>query len=380
MNIIVLANAFERKKHNARLRSQCDMLVKMGHQVEVYTEPWDDLEFQHEYPIYEIGEIHSNAFRWFLATIYSVLTNYKERHFAYQILWQIRKTQFDIVYCSTNSTFPLGAAYIISKRKHIPLHVDLYEMTELVPKHKDPHAWMHPFGYLLHGITLHRRNKVLRRANAITSSTPQHVALLRKYNRNVTLLYNGFNPDEYFYQEQKTDAFRINYFGYLHRSQNTELILKVRDEMMSEIPDLHWTFYSNHLTYSNLTRRRPDVRGLLPFEVIPDTIRQTSIVLLVDDKYDNGVQSEQLYRALGCEKPVIFTPTQTGLLPEIIRLSNAGLCADNTTDIKNFIRSYYEQWKQTGYTHQPVANKELFNAELHAQQLINLFTQQIKQE
>jgi len=379
MNILVLVNAFEStNNNNARVRNLCDLLVENGHKVEVFTEPWDDITFPHEYPIREIGELNSNYVTWLLQSIYSIFTNYKERKFALKVMWETRKSKFDAVYCSTNSCFPLCAANIIAKRKHLPLVADISDIAELVPKKEDKYLWLHPFSMLQQYLYKKRRNKAIKKANWVTTVSPDHARIVSAINPNTTLIYNGFNPSRYYQKDVKTDLFRINYIGQLYRSQNAELFMKVINELKDELPKMQVTFYSNHLVYYRINFLRPDVKGLLPEEVIGDTIRQSSMLLLINDTKDNGIQSDTVFKAIGCEKPIIFIPTTEGIIPDIIRLSNVGICAVDTKSLKDYIRTCYQQWEKQGFTRQEVMNKEMFNAQLQAEQVLEKLQQLIR--
>jgi hypothetical protein len=82
---------------------------------------------------------------------------------------------------------------------------------------------------------------------------------------------------------------------------------------------------------------------------------------------------------LGCEKPVLCTPSDNGLLAQTIRDTHAGLASSDIEEIKAFILDKYHEWKATGYTHQAVRNKESFSREKQAEQFEQLFIHCIEQ-
>lgn len=371
MNILILSNAFEQPFYNARLRSQCEYLTRQGHHVEIYTEPWDELNFEHQYTIYEIGEKNTSYWKWLMLSIYSLFTNYKERRFAYQVLWSSRKTTFDVILCSTNSCFPLGAATILSKLKGLPLHVDLWDLQEMNPNYT-LFKWWHPVKYLRQQLYTRRRNAALKQANSITTISPKYVEFVKPINANVTLMYNGFDPDKFYFQPVKTDLFRINFFGYAYSSQRIDMLLHVMEKFNGELHKAQWMFYSTDLEYDHIKHSRPNICGMLPNEVMPETLRQASVILLFNDTEDNSLNYDQFYQALGAEKPVLFTNTKSGSIPDLINYTSSGLATKSIKESMNYIRQLYSEWEQNGYTHREVKNKDEFNAQIQNQYLEQL--------
>jgi len=368
MRILVLSNAFESPNYNARLRYQCTYLTNHGHTVEVYTEPWDRLKFEHSYPIHEVGKRNDNVVKWVLQSIYSFFTNYKERQFVYRVLWHTRWQKFDILYCATNSCFPLGAATRIAKIKHLPLHVDICELMELQPNYKKAEWWqlITAFKQMLY---VHRRNHALKKAQSVSTLSPKHEEFLKHIHPNVMLLYNGFNPQKYSFEPVMADTFRICFIGYAYSSQSIDMILNVMEKLGDELPKVQWLFYSNDLNYNHIKHASPKILGLLPREILGKSIKQASLLLLLNDTEDNGLHAKQFYQALGTEKPVLYTPTTEGFIPDFIEFTHLGIASSSINECVEYIRGLYHQWEKNGYTHQEVQHKELFNADIQTEKL-----------
>lgn len=378
MKILIISNCFKHPNFNARLRYQCEYLTRQGHQISVFTEAWDPITFEHSYPITELGFYHIGYITWALKSLKASWTNSKERSLAQRIMRRIRNQHFDAILCSTNSYSPMGAAKMIADKLHIPLHIDMWELEELVPGDPIPHQkqWLlKPFRKWNKATRLRRRNEVLAAANSITTVSPEHVNRIRQFNPNVTLIYNGFDSTRYSRQDVRTDAFRINYLGRLYNQQQPDLVLKAIQQLQAELPKLQVSFYTNSSAYFRLGYSNVHIHGFLPKEILNDTIRHASIILLLDDPFVSGMQNAKFYEALGCEKPVLYTPVSKGLLPDAIRLTNAGLCTDSIEEIKTFIRDKYAEWQKNGFTHQPIEHKDLFDCYQQAQQLEQLFIQ-----
>ena len=59
------------------------------------------------------------------------------------------------------------------------------------------------------------RNRVLKKADYVTTISPWHVDILKQYNTNVELIYNGFDPELFYPEQKKTEKFIITYTGRL---------------------------------------------------------------------------------------------------------------------------------------------------------------------
>lgn len=375
MNILILADAYTRPSFAPRLRYLCDYLVEQRHTIEVYTEKWNTIPFEHDYPIHELNFYHLGPISWAIKTLYSILTDWKERSFARRILWRTRNQKFDLVFCTTFSTFPLGAALRVARSKRLPLHVDIRDVEEQAPGHayvNHPQWYLRPFASLYSHIMRKRRDAVLRAADSITTVSPWHVDFLRRYNPNVHLIYNGFDPAVYYPQDITTDTFRIDYIGRLYDFQNIDYILRAIKDLHSQIPEMQVTFYTNGSAYERLAYCHISTHGFIPLNAVGDAIRRSSILLVFSNPETNGVMTTKFYEALGCEKPVLCTPSDKGILADTIHFTNAGLASSDLKEIKAFILDKYAEWKHQGFTRQAVSNKDQFNRYIQAQEFENL--------
>ena len=87
----------------------------------------------------------------------------------------------------------------------------------------------------------------------------------------------------------------------------------------------------------------------------------------------------KFFEALGCEKPVLCTPSGEDCLSKTIHDTNAGIASSNPDEIKAFILSKYHEWQQKGHTRQPVIHKEQFSRQHQAEQFEQLFLSLINQ-
>lgn len=359
-HILILADPFGKPSYAPRLRFLCNYLTQWGYTLTVYTEAFQQYSFPHDYPIIEKPS-YKHSWQWALLSFWSLLTDYRNRSFSSWLKKQIATQKYDIVFCTTFSTFPLRAAAEIAQQRKLPLFIDIRDIEEQIAGAQyQGHRqwWVRPFRQWYRMVNLHRRNKVLRKADCITTISPWHVNFLKQFNKNVHLIYNGYDPAQFYYEDVTYSKFLISYIGKIYEFQDTSLIEHIVKRL--NISDISLNVHT--------PQQQP-----IPITAVGDEIRKSSICLVLTGKNAHGMMTTKFFEALGCEKPVLCIPSDNGVLAETIRSTNAGIASDNEEDIKNFIIEKYNEWKNIGFTHQTVVNKEQFSRLHQAQQFEQLF-------
>jgi hypothetical protein len=157
----------------------------------------------------------------------------------------------------------------------------------------------------------------------------------------------------------RSNKFLVSYLGRFYQFRNIEPIRQAIDALGN--PEIVLNLHT------------PD-HNPLPISAVLDEMHRSSIMVVLTSNYTKGVMTTKFYEALGCEKPVLCYPDDHGILAETIRRTNAGVVVDTVEDIQQFILTKYAEWKQNGFTHQPVIQpeKEAFSREHEAQQLEEL--------
>ena len=366
LNILILADPFGRPSFAPRLRYLCNYLMRQGHQIAVYTEQFQPFDFPHSYPIIEKPIAYHSTWQWAWQSLWSLLTDWRNRQFSQWVKEQVKEQDFDMVFCTTFSTFPLRTAYDIAREKNIPLITDIRDLDEQVPgaqyqSHRQ--WWAKPFSRWYKWVNICRRNHVLSKANAVTTVSPWHVDFIRQYNSNVHLIYNGYDPTQFYAKDIPTDTFRISYIGRIYEFQSTALIEQAVREL--NLPNVELNIHT------------PDCRPI-PLNQVGDELRRSSMALVLTNPYARGMMTTKFFEAFGCEKPILCIPSDNGLLAETIHQTNAGIASSDINEIKTFILEKYHEWQQNGFTRQAVINKEQFSREKQAQQFEQLFTETLK--
>ena len=366
LNILILADPFGRPSFAPRLRYLCNYLMRQGHQIAVYTEQFQPFDFPHSYPIIEKPIAYHNTWQWAWQSLWSLLTDWRNRQFSQWVKEQVKEQDFDMVFCTTFSTFPLRAAYDIAREKNIPLITDIRDLDEQVPgaqyqSHRQ--WWAKPFSRWYKWVNIRRRNRVLCAANVVTTISPWHVDFIRQYNSNVHLIYNGYDPTQFYAKDIPTDTFRISYIGRIYEFQSTALIEQAVREL--NLPNIELNIHT------------PNCQPI-PLNQVGDELRRSSMALVLTNPYARGMMTTKFFEAFGCEKPILCIPSDNGLLAETIHQTNAGIASSDINEIKTFILEKYHEWQQNGFTRQAVINKEQFSREKQAQQFEQLFTETLK--
>lgn len=359
LRILILADPYTRPSFAPRLRYLCQYLRQHGHTIEVFTEQWDTIPFEHDYPIHEIPLMKGGW--WALKSVMNLLFDWKSRVFTHRVRKAIADKTFDLVFCTTFSTFPLETAQIIARERNLPFIADLRDLDEQVPGaqyqyHRD--WWTLPFRRLYRNIGIRRRNRAIQHAIYLTTVSPWHCEFLRQQHTDVHLIYNGFSPEQFFRKDVPAPEFLISYIGRIYEFQDLSLVEQCIQEL--------------NLAHMRLNLHTPQ-HSPLALDEVADEIHRSSVMLVLTNAQAKGMMTTKFYEALGCEKPILCIPDDHGVLSEAIRRHHAGLASDDKEAIKAFITACYQQWSEQGFTHQPVTDKELFNRKKQAEQFESLF-------
>ncbi len=388
---LIITDAYTPPDYKPRMRALCDNLTSLGWTVEVCAEAFADLPFKHDYKITTLNFYNGTKIDWFCKQVWSLLTDYKNRWFSRKLKKIYENSEFDIVLCSTFSTFPLLSALEIARQKNIPFVADLRDIAEQVGGHQYQQSrsklslWL---ARLYDKVNIKRRNKILKQADAITTVSKWHVAQLQHLNSNTLLIYNGFDESVFFPKNIPTDRFRLFYAGKLYGKelQNPTLLFEaLRDLKYSNTtPCLTMDWYVDAKHHQPLYEKLKtydiadicSINNYVPLAEIPSLLHQSSIALIFSNKATatgpHGVLTTKFFEILGVEKPVLVVRSDEHCLAELVRQTNAGLAAVSKEEIVRFIDFHYKQWEENGFTHQN-NDKKGFSRKEQAAQFDNLF-------
>lgn len=344
-----------------RLRFMCDYLVQKGYDATLLTEQYQSIDFAHSYPIQTVCMFTGGTLDWLIKSVWTLMTDWHDRVFAKRALPHIQG-HYDAVICTAFSYFPLGAAQRIAQYLHVPLICDIRDLDEQVDnsryQYRHQNKWLMPFRHIYRAIHIHRRNKVLKTANAITTVSPWHAEFIRQFNSNVHVVYNGYDAKQFYPEDIPAKQFIVSYIGSLTDWQRPALAIVQQAIKELDIPII-LEIHTPH-------------RNTIPHTQMGEAIRRSSIMLVFTATHTHGMLTTKFYEALGCEKPILCVPSDKGSLVELIKYTHAGLATDNIEEIKTFIRACYNEWQQNGFTHQPTRHRNEFNRNNQNAKLLEL--------
>ncbi len=339
---------------------------------------------------------------WLLVFILEILCDYKNRKMAKAALRLVPSHSFELILCSTYRTFPLPAAQKVASKTGLPLIIDLRDIIE---QYTGNEFIAHPlpklFGLerliarLFRAKNLHSRNKALRAADRITTVSPWHVEMLKPYNPNVSLIYNGYDPELFFPESIKTEQFLLTYTGRILSTamRNPELLFEAvaqlsKEETISPLTfRIRWYVDVASRQIIEQESKQYDIReymdffGYVPASEIPEILNQSSMLLILTNKAvgdgPKGIMTTKFFESLAVAKPILCVRGDEGCLEEAIQEARAGLSAHRTEEVVPFIRHFYEQWRKTGETRMPVDHEvvQSYSRKNQAEQFIRIFNE-----
>ena len=299
--------------------------------------------------------------------------------------------------CSTFNEFPLNLAYKISRKLNVPLICDIRDLVEqfgynLYSRNKiSNHSFNRFFTNLIRKKRIYIRNKIISKADAITTVSPWHKEYLNQFNTNVHLIYNGYSQEIFYSKDVKSETFDIIYTGRLldPQAQNPELLFNAIEELKLEKLRIVWyvdktskEIISKELENYPITKSISEINNLVPVSAIPNLLNESSIILVLTNKSTEdgpkGIMTTKFFEAIGVEKPVLCVRSDEGCLSQVIKETNAGLAATNVEEVKSFITKKYKEWENNGFTRQEIVSREKFSRENQAKQFVEIFNSLIK--
>lgn len=355
-HILVVSDPPAAPGYLPRLRYLCDYLTRKGYAVTLLTEAYQPLDFAHTYPIETIPMYNGGLIDWTVKTVWTLLTDWHNRAFARKAISgqsSVVSRPFDLVLCSAFSDFPLGAAHRIAKALNVPLICDVRDLDEQVDdsryQYKHQYWWTMPFRRLYRAVHIRRRNQVLRAADAVTTVSPWHVDFIKRFNPHTHLVYNGYDPKQFYPEDVPAERFTVTYIGSLFDWQQPALVT-VKDILASLPSDICLNIHTPQ-------------HDAIEHHRLGDAIRRSGVMLVFTHPGTHGMLTTKFYEALGCGKPIVCVPSDQGALAELIAYTNAGIATDDRDAIRAFIAGQYAEWQQRGFTRQAVEHREQFSRE-----------------
>lgn len=344
----------------------------------------------------------SSKFEWIGTFMADFFFGYKDRCLTNAAEKLMEQESFDLILCSTYRTFPLPTARRLSRKYHIPFVADCRDIIEQYPgyefmDHKLPAIC--GIDKIIASIFRHKllaqRNKALQAASYLTTVSTWHVEVLKQYNPQTELIYNGFDPELFYPEQIPSSHFTITYTGRLLSTtmRNPGLLFEALSRLTSDgvlSPETCRVVWHIDQASETVIRKEAekagiidlmDFKGYISATDIPKILNSSSVLLLLTNKSagagPKGIMTTKFFEFLAVEKPILCVRSDEDCLEVAIRATQSGLAARNVEEVCHFLEQYYNQWKELGYTTSSVRKKEVYkySRKFQADQFIRIFDQ-----
>ena len=204
--------------------------------------------------------------------------------------------------------------------------------------------------------------RTLSKADAlVTVSRPWVQDLRELHNRDTVYeILNGFDPTEARSNPltRLTSEFTITFTGSLYNClmDPSGLFEAVRDlvcDGVMESPHVQIRFYGRseaclmRLIEHYGVQEIAKYHGLVPREISLEKQRESQILLLLNwsTKSGIGLYPAKLFEYLAAKRPILSIGKAGGVVEELLNRTNAGVYAPTVSDIRNFLRRCYSEYK-----------------------------------
>jgi glycosyltransferase involved in cell wall biosynthesis len=406
MKILILCDMFP-PAFAPRMGYLCKYFAADWHPV-VLTERINDTHFSFLTGYAEVTYINyykatgtiTRRLEWIIILLLDFFFDYKERKMIKAASRILKSEKFDGILGATYRTFPLPAARIVARRFGLPFVADTRDIIE---QYVGDYYIAHPcktFPWLDKQIVkafrrklLKGRNRALRDADYITTVSPWHVEMMKRYNPRVELIYNGYDPELFYPEQIITPAFRMTFTGRLVslETRDPRPLFEAIARLAKEGPISPETFrvqwYTDDASREMLqplvkeyaVGAYMDFFGYVPGDAIPGILNRSSVLLQLANKAGGsgpkGIMSTKLFESLAVGKPMLCVRSDESYLEETIRLAHAGASARTAQEACDFILSCYHEWQEKGYTSVQTNREvvEAFSRTKQAEQFMRIF-------
>lgn len=408
-NLLIVCDAFP-PAFAPRMGALSKYLQGMGWNVYVLTEDLDDVGCAADGCAENVLRLkyykHSAKLVWLGGFLLDLGFNSKSRELVTLFLKHWRNVKFDVVLCSTFLLFPMQAAYKISKICNAPLVYDFRDLIEQFVGHefaKHKIFRLQKLNSLAHKVRRYsvivQRNRLVSKADAVTTVSPWHKALLEKVLagrdskcKAVSVIYNGYDPQLFFPRHLKSDKFIIEYTGrVLDLSlQNPVLLFEALQKLKSQgvisESDFVVRWHTDASSAEKIRKLAIDycvaefvkIENYLPQSRVPDLLNESSMILVLTNKMEyggpHGILTTKFFEALSVRKPILCVRSDESYLAQLISETRSGISATDSDAVVAYIKKYYSLWKSEGVVNiEPDSNfVESFSRKKQAEQFDSL--------
>ena len=267
----------------------------------------------------------------------------------------IEKNNVDAIISSFPPVTPHIIANDLKNKYDLPWIADMRDLWT------DYHYYR--YGFLRKHIEKKLEIKTLSAADYITTVSGPFADALRQTlkDREITVIENGFDPDEVNNKMELSPKFSITYTGQLYDGKRDPILLfKALSELKSEekidIHDFEINFYGDaeewlreeiqEYRLENIVK----LHGLVKRETSLENQRKSQLLLLLrwNNPDEMGVIPGKIFEYLAAKRYILSIGCQGGIIEELLENTKAGTNLVVLDDIKEQIKNLYQEFKLNG--------------------------------
>jgi len=267
----------------------------------------------------------------------------------------ISKQKIDIIFSSCGPLVSHFVAARLHKQSGIPWVAefrDLWSLNHYVRK-------VQP----LHFLEKELEKEVMKGSDLlVTVSAPAAKQLEMLHSKNVVVIHNGFDDEDYLHNVPLTTKFTITYTGHIYLGkQNPTPLLKALAELKQEdslSPDeLEVRFFGNNVLFAvaPLVKKyrledMVKIYGLIPFEESVQKQKESTVLLLLgwNDPKERGIYTAKIFEYLGAGNPVLVIGLKGDIVDELLKETGAGVVVNEVNEIKRLLHQWMQEFRQSG--------------------------------
>ena len=261
----------------------------------------------------------------------------------------LQRVPFDVVFSSHGPPSSHIVAALLTRRFGLPWIADYRDLWS------ENHA--HHRSWPLRVLEMHLERWVLSRASHLTTvSEPLAVRLRMLHGKSVTVIQNGFDPDDFCEVTELSEKhkFRVVYTGMIYPGkQDPSIIFQAIKSILNNHQELGAAI-EVHFLGADPSQVFPfaEAYGVLEHVTVharlpnADALRwqqESDILLLLTwhDKSANGYYTGKVFEYLGARRPILATGPSGSEVEKLLIRSQSGQLATDATKAEEFI---LKQW------------------------------------
>jgi len=201
--------------------------------------------------------------------------------------------------------------------------------------------------------------RLIKSASAITTVSEGLAGILEaRYHREIDVVPNGFDPDDYSQNVLNLcDKFIIAYFGSVYTYRDPRPLFAALDLLQDnreiQLEDIRVRFYGQNSDYiSSLARiyrcsRIVECHAPIPHSEVARCQQEASILLVLSCPRGEGILTGKVFEYLGARRPIMCIPTDRAIYA-LLRETKAGVSCSTVDEVTAQLMKWYREWKSTG--------------------------------